>query len=83
LNRSEVAYLRLVYQLMPSGNMDISEFNEAHLSDALVSKIREVFRHTVIWCGGFSNAPLAVSVRSVAWFTIPTPQFGDGLPQCN
>jgi N-ethylmaleimide reductase len=36
LNRREVAYLHLVYQLMPRGNMEHSEFKETHLPHDLL-----------------------------------------------
>ena len=55
LGRRQIAYLHLVYQLMPSGNMDESEFNETTLSHDLVVKVRKAFAGTVIWCGGFTD----------------------------
>jgi N-ethylmaleimide reductase len=55
LSRRGVAYLPVVYQLMPSGNMESSEFNEANLSDDLARNIREAFGGTIIWCGGFTK----------------------------
>jgi N-ethylmaleimide reductase len=56
LNRRKVGYLHAVYQLMPAGNMEDSAFNETHLSDDLVTKIRAAFRGTLIWCGGFTKS---------------------------
>jgi len=64
LNLRQVAYRHLVYQLMPSGNMDTSEFEEKHLSDDLVSKLREAFHHAVIWCGGFTKQMAAAALRT-------------------
>lgn len=55
LNRRGVAYLHLVYQLMPSGNVDVTEFNGSHLNDSLMVKVRAQFRGTLIWCGGFTK----------------------------
>jgi N-ethylmaleimide reductase len=55
LNRRGVAYLHLVYQLMPTGNVDVSIFNASHLSDSLVVKVRQAFGGTLIWCGGFDG----------------------------
>ncbi|WP_255550858.1 alkene reductase [Granulicella sp. dw_53] len=55
LSHRKLGYVHMLYQLMPSGNMEDSEFNEIHLSDALVRKVREAFRGTVIWCGGFTK----------------------------
>jgi N-ethylmaleimide reductase len=45
----------MVYQLMPSGNVEDSEFNQANLSDDLIQKVRAAFRGTLIWCGGFDK----------------------------
>jgi N-ethylmaleimide reductase len=36
--------------------MEDSAFNETHLSDDLVTKIRAAFRGTLIWCGGFTRS---------------------------
>jgi N-ethylmaleimide reductase len=55
LSRRGVGYLHVVYQLMPTGNMEDGEFNQTHLSDDLVRKIRAAFKGTVIWCGGFDD----------------------------
>ena len=62
LSHRKVAYLHMLYQLMPSGNMEDSEFNETHLSDSLVRKVREAFSGSLIWCGGFDrdNAQVAL-----------------------
>jgi N-ethylmaleimide reductase len=56
LNHRKVAYLHTVYQLMPAGNMEDSAFDETHLSDDLVRKVRAAFRGTLIWCGGFTRS---------------------------
>jgi N-ethylmaleimide reductase len=53
LNRRGVGYLHVLYQLMPTGNMEDSAFNQTNLSDDLVRKIRARFKGTLIWCGGF------------------------------
>ncbi|MFJ3368371.1 alkene reductase [Pseudomonas sp. NPDC086251] len=55
LDRRNIAYVHLVYQLMPSGNMNSSDFNQHHLSDALVQNIRSLYKGTIIWCGGFDK----------------------------
>ena len=55
LSRRGVGYLHVVYQLMPTGNMEDSEFNQTHLRHDLVRKIRAAFKGTVIWCGGFDK----------------------------
>jgi N-ethylmaleimide reductase len=55
LGRRGVAYVHLVYQLMPSGNMESSEFKEHHIDHALLARLRAVFPGAIIWCGGFTN----------------------------
>jgi N-ethylmaleimide reductase len=55
LSRRGVAYLHLVYQLMPSGNMEGAAFEQSHLSDALVREVREAFAGAVMWAGGFDG----------------------------
>ncbi len=46
LGRRGVAYLHLVYQLMPAGNMESSEFKERHIDHAVLAKVRRgVSRH--------------------------------------
>jgi len=56
LEKRNIGYVHLVYQLMPTGNMNTTEFNQLHLSDALVHKIRSVYKGSIIWCGGFDKA---------------------------
>jgi len=56
LGSRHVAYLHVVYQLMPAGNMEDSAFNESHLSDGFVHELRETFHGTLIWCGGFTKS---------------------------
>jgi len=55
LSRRAVAYLHLVYQLQPRGNTQDNEFNETHLSDDLVRKVRAAFQGSLIWTGGFTG----------------------------
>jgi N-ethylmaleimide reductase len=55
LGRRGVAYMHLVYQLMPEGNMESSEFKERHIDHALLAKVRAAFPGAIIWCGGFTN----------------------------
>jgi N-ethylmaleimide reductase len=55
LSVRKVAYLHLVYRLMPSGNVVDSAFSQDHLSDELVGEIRRAFSGTLIWCGGFAR----------------------------
>jgi N-ethylmaleimide reductase len=55
LGRLGVAYLHLIYELMPEENMEIAEFKMHHLEHALLAKVRAVFPGAIIWCGGFTN----------------------------
>jgi len=55
LSRRGVAYLHMVYQLMPSGNVEDSEFAGSNLNDDLVRRVRDTFHGTLIWCGGFTK----------------------------
>ncbi|MFM0335372.1 alkene reductase [Paraburkholderia fungorum] len=55
LGRRGVAYMHLVYQLMPAGNMESSEFKERHIDHALLARVRDAFPGAIIWCGGFTN----------------------------
>jgi N-ethylmaleimide reductase len=64
LSRRKIAYLHMVYQLMPSGNMEDSEFNQANLSDDLVQKVRAAFHGTLIWCGGFDKSTAQAALNT-------------------
>lgn len=55
LSRLDVAYMHLVYQLMPAGNMESIEFKERHIDHALLAKVRATFHGAIIWCGGFTD----------------------------
>jgi N-ethylmaleimide reductase len=55
LARRGAAYLHLVYELMPAGNMESAEFQKHHLDHALLAKVREAFPGAIIWCGGFTE----------------------------
>jgi N-ethylmaleimide reductase len=55
LGRRGVAYIHLVYQLMPAGNMESIEFKERHIDHALLAKVRAAFHGAIIWCGGFTD----------------------------
>ncbi|MDR7008930.1 alkene reductase [Paraburkholderia strydomiana] len=55
LGRRGVAYIHLVYQLMPAGNMESIEFKERHIDHALLAKVRGAFHGAIIWCGGFTE----------------------------
>ncbi|GAB2919954.1 alkene reductase [Paraburkholderia jirisanensis] len=55
LSRRGVAYIHVVYQLMPAGNVEHSEFKERHVDHVLLAKVRAAFSGAIIWCGGFTN----------------------------
>ncbi|MGF6130482.1 N-ethylmaleimide reductase [Pseudomonas frederiksbergensis] len=55
LGRLGVAYLHLVYELMPEANMEVAEFKSHHLDHALLAKVRAAFPGAIIWCGGFTD----------------------------
>ena len=55
LGRRGVAYMHLVYELMPSGNMETAEFKKHCLDHALLAKVRAAFPGAIIWCGGFTS----------------------------
>jgi len=64
LNRRGIAYLHLLYQLMPSGNAQDSQFNESHLSESLLRKLRDGFTGSIIWCGGFDGTTAQAALDS-------------------
>jgi N-ethylmaleimide reductase len=55
LGRRGVAYIHLLYELMPDANMEMAEFKPRYLDHALLAKARAAFRGTFIWCGGFND----------------------------
>jgi N-ethylmaleimide reductase len=55
LGRRGVAYIHLVYELMPEGNMETAEFQKRHIDHALLAKVRAAFSGAIIWCGGFTD----------------------------
>lgn len=54
-----VAYLHLIYELMPTGNMETAEFKQNHVPHAVLAKIRAAFPGAIIWCGGFTSGESA------------------------
>jgi N-ethylmaleimide reductase len=64
LSRRHAAYLHLVYQLMPSGNLEGNEFRQENLSDDLMRKVRGTFRGTIIWAGGFDESNYQAALES-------------------
>src|SRR5215510_1615353 len=55
LGRRGVAYIHLLYELTPEGNMETAEFKPRYLDHALLAKARAVFPGAFIWCGGFKD----------------------------
>jgi N-ethylmaleimide reductase len=55
LGRCGVAYMHLLYELLPEGNMETATFKPRYLDHALLAKARAVFPGAVIWCGGFKD----------------------------
>ena len=55
LGRRGVAYIHLLYELMPEGNMETATFKPHYLDHSLIARAREVFPGAMIWCGGFND----------------------------
>jgi N-ethylmaleimide reductase len=55
LGRRGVAYLHLVYELMPTANMETAEFQKRHVDHGFLAKVRATFPGSIIWCGGFTS----------------------------
>ncbi|CAC9975446.1 alkene reductase [Flavobacterium panici] len=67
LNRRGIAYIHLLYQLMPIGNMqEVTKFEETHLPDEFVKKTREIFKGSIIWCGSFTKDS-AIDALATGW----------------
>ena len=80
LNRRGIAYIHLLYQLMPVGNMqEVTKFEETHLPDEFVKKTRDIFKGTIIWCGSFTKdaAQLALTTGWVDMIAFGRPFIGN------
>lgn len=55
LGRRGVAYMHLLYELMPAGNMESAEFVKQHVDHAVLARVRAAFPGKIIWCGGFTS----------------------------
>src|ERR1700754_1062009 len=55
LGRRGVAYIHLLYELMPEGNMETATFKPHYLDHSLIAKARALFPGVFIWCGGFND----------------------------
>ncbi|HEY4249736.1 MAG TPA: alkene reductase [Roseomonas sp.] len=59
LGRRGVAYLHLIYQLMPTANMESAEFEQHHVAHDVLARVRAGFPGAIIWCGGFTDRAAA------------------------
>lgn len=65
LQQRGVGYIHLLYELMPSGNMEqVTVFNERHLPDEFVKKMRDIFKGAIIWCGSFTKDAAHIALQS-------------------
>lgn len=55
LGRRGAAYMHLIYELMPTGNMETAEFESRHIDHALLAQVRSAFPGAIMWCGGFKT----------------------------
>jgi N-ethylmaleimide reductase len=55
LARQGVAYMHLVYELMPAGNMESAEFKKRYIDHAVLARVRAAYPGAIIWCGGFTS----------------------------
>jgi N-ethylmaleimide reductase len=55
LGRRGVAYIHLLYELLPEGNMETGVFKPRYLDHGLLAKARALFPGAFIWCGGFND----------------------------
>jgi N-ethylmaleimide reductase len=55
LGRRGAAYIHLLYELLPDGNMESAEFKPRYLDHAMLAKARAAFSGAFIWCGGFTD----------------------------
>ena len=55
LGRRGAAYMHLVYELMPTGNMESAEFQKRYVDQAVLARVRAAFPGAIIWCGGFTS----------------------------
>ncbi len=59
LGRRGVAYVHLLYELLPEGNMESARFEPRYLDHAMLAKARASFPGAFIWCGGFNDVDRA------------------------
>ncbi|KAA2240332.1 alkene reductase [Chitinophaga agrisoli] len=66
LSRRGIAYIHLLYELLPKGNMQDAVFDHQHLPDEFLKKTRECFTGSIIWCGSF-NKESALAALATGW----------------
>lgn len=59
LGRRGAAYVHLLYELLPEGNMESATFEARHLDHAMLARARASFPGAFIWCGGFTDREAA------------------------
>jgi N-ethylmaleimide reductase len=65
LQQRGIAYIHLLYELLPSGNMEqVAVFNEQHLPNDFVKKTREIFKGAIIWCGSFTKDTAQAALKT-------------------
>jgi N-ethylmaleimide reductase len=80
LSNRGVGYIHLLYQLMPSGNAQDSEFKGPHLDNTFLAEIRAAFAGAIMWNGGFDNrakAQAALDTSLVDLIAIGRPFIGN------
>lgn len=80
LGKRGVAYLHLLYQLLPSGNMESAQFRELHIDHVVLAKVRATFPGAIIWCGGFTTrerAQAALNTGLVDMIAMGRPFIGN------
>lgn len=64
LQHRGIAYIHLLYELLPKGNMEQAVFETPHLQDDFLRKTRDTFRGAIIWCGSFTQTSAQAAVES-------------------
>lgn len=64
LQKRGIAYIHLLYELLPKGNMEQAVFETAHLPDDFLQKTRDTFNGAIIWCGSFDQASAQAALDS-------------------
>ncbi|AMX97801.1 hypothetical protein A4R28_31905 (plasmid) [Mesorhizobium ciceri] len=67
LGRRGVAYVHLLYELLPDGNMESVTFEARHLDHDMLAKARALFPGAFIWCGGFNDVEHAQAAPAGHW----------------